>query len=550
MRHAFSKISERSGIALFVVVLVVVCTSGVWSVSHYFNQDGTAHLYNAYLIVEILRGNEQVLQFASLNPVPVPNLTGHWVLAAILPVFGPAIATKLMVTLTFASLVCGVVWLRIQVAGSDRIGLVMATLFGCVLAFNWLWFLGFYNFVLAASGFAFTLGTWWRWRTSLTAGRAIVLALLLILTFFSHLVSFALLVCALIFLLLANIRSTPRPSVLWTLAVVAIPLPLVIAYITSGYEGGGAFSPRWVYLTDAFSPGQWLRQTLAADPLALMSRRSIPFSDSVSSVYAFFTPFLWLVVAVGLVVFEMLRRSRSNSSETTRNWNVSWLLLAGIFLLGWFFGPDDLGKSHGGYLRERTLILGLVCLVPWLDFSAMRRGAAAVAIGGLALILVFQTAVIWEYAFKSEELTAPFVAASKQIDSNEAFGSIITIDDRSRFRSRPLANITPLLGIGKNAPVWDNYEFGYYVFPVIASSTEVRSFVYDFRESNTFDLGDPRDDSDAKLQKLTGILEREHDRFQVLLVWNDRPEVAAVRKRWFEENPFFVSGELQLFRHR
>jgi len=227
-----------------------------------------------------------------------------------------------------------------------------------------------------------------------------------------------------------------------------------------------------------------------------------------------------------------------------------WLFLAVLFILIWFFGPDDLGKSHGGYLRERTLILGLVCLVPWLDVSRLPRRCFAAAALCLTAVLVYQTAVLWEYARRSNELAGPFLAAAAKIDDNEAFGSIILMNEAPRFRARPLLNLTPLIGIGKNAPVWDNYEFGYYLFPVVANSTEMRKFVYDFRESNTFDLRDLSEGKEAKRRDLEAILEKGHNRFRVLLVWNDRPEIAAIRNKWFEEFPFFEAGELRLFRHR
>ncbi|MEO8572922.1 MAG: hypothetical protein ABI481_03060 [Pyrinomonadaceae bacterium] len=549
MRRTLSQIPEKLRAVFLIGLLVALCCSGVWSVSHYFNQDGTAHLYNAYLMGEILKGNEQILQFASLNPQPVPNQTGHWLLALFLPVFGAAIATKLMVTLTFALFVSAIVWLRVQVAGNDRRGLVLAALMGCVLAFNWLWFLGFYNFILAAAGFAFGLGLWWRWRMEMNAFRAACLAAVFVLTFLSHLVSFGLLVGAVFTLAALNFRTLPRASLLWTLAAGAATAPLILSYLVTSRDVG-SFSPRWSFVTDILSPGQWVTQTISADPFALISRKSFPFVEASSSAFTAFTPLVWLLLAICILIGGMVLSRRSSSAGSLSDSHQGWFLLAILFILVWLFGPDDLGKSHGGYLRERTLILGLVCLLPWLDIRRLSKRSFAAAAFCLTAILVYQTAVVWEYAARSNGLAEPFLSAGAAIANNDAFGSIIVIDEPPRFRAQPLFNLTPLVGIGKNAAVWDNYEFGYNLFPVVASSTEMRKFVYDFRESNTFDLRDLIENQEAKRRDLDGVLAREHSRFRVLLVWNDQPEIAAIRNKWFEERPFFEAGDLQLFRHR
>ncbi len=544
-----SQIPEKFRAVLLILLLVALCCSGVWSVSDYFNQDGPAHVYNAYLMVELLKGNQQILQFASLNPQPVPNLTGHWLLALFFSLVGAATATKLMVMLTFALFVCAIVWLRVQVAGYDRRGVAFAALLGSAIAFNWLWFLGFYNFVLAAAGFAFGLGLWWRWRLAMTRFRAVGLAAVLALTFLSHLVSFGLLLGAIFVLVVLEFKTLPRASKVWTLAATVATAPLILIYLASSREGG-SFSPRWSFVSDIFSTGQWATQTISADPFALLARKSFPFIEASSSAFVAFTPFLWMAVAIGIVIAGMMLARRSGTIRWLSDAKRGWLLLAVLFIAAWLLGPDDLGKSHGGYLRERTLILGLVCLIPWLDLRTLsQRSFAGVAII-LSAVLAYQTAVIWDYAGRSSYLAAPFLSAGSQIADDEAFGSIIVLDHTPRFRAQPLLNLTPLIGIGKNAPVWDNYEFGYYLFPVIANSTETRRFVYDFRESNTFELNEPAGYAAEKRHNLESLLEKEHGRFHVLLMWNDQPEIAPIRNKWFEDRPFFESGDLQLFRHR
>ena len=531
-------------IVLLFIGLVSFACSSIWAVEIYVNQDGTPHLYNAYLILEILKGNASIQQFASLNPHMIPNLTGHWILAFFLIFFAPATTTKIMVTLTFGAFVASVGWLRFQVAGREGLG--TALLFGTVLAFNWLWFLGFYNYIMAASSFSFSLGLWWRWRDGMNWRRALILFLFLSFTFLSHLISFGLLIAGILVLLLINIRTISRKSALWTFAVLAATLPLVINYfLVSQAEGG--IDPQWHYLKNPLSISDWLFHLVAADPFLLISRKAAPFIALTTPAFAVFSSSLWLVIALLLLILGTCHWRAKG--VTLRAGMKGWVILGIIMISVWVGGPDDFGKTHGGFLRERTLILGLVCLVPFFQVGRNRF----IVFGThfcLILVILFQTLVLWDYAGQSDRIGKQFLAAKDHIGKKESLGSIIFIGDSGRFRPLPLSNITPLVGIGKDGPVWDNYEFGYYLFPVVTKTPEERKFVFDFRESNTFDLNNPNENIAEKRAKLESVLALNHDGIAILLVWNEQPDFVRLRENWFENEAYFESGDLKLFRHR
>jgi hypothetical protein len=82
---------------IYLLIVVFACLP-IWAVDDFVNQDGSPHLYNAYLIVELLRGNPAFTEIYALNSAPIPNLTGHYLLALFLLVFTPPVVTKIMVT--------------------------------------------------------------------------------------------------------------------------------------------------------------------------------------------------------------------------------------------------------------------------------------------------------------------------------------------------------------------------------------------------------------------------------------------------------------------
>lgn len=516
----------------------------VWSVEQYFNQDGSPHLYNAYIIQELLRSNPAFTEIYSINPAPLPNLSGHYLLAFLLFFFSPAVVTKIIVTLTFAGLVAAVVWLRTQVCGREDLNI--SAMLGAALAFNWMWFLGFYNFIIGVIGFAFTLGLYWRWREQLDLRRCLVLAGLLIVVFFSHLISFAMLAGSLLLLSVFVAPAKLKQTVARTAAIILPVLPLIVWYKLLSQKGGG-LSPVWEYLANPAAISNWVMHLQTADPFQLLSRKAFPFFNGTSVAFTVFSPFLWIFLALLCLSLITLYRRRADGVFSRQS--LPFLLIFFSSVIFWIFAPDNFGKAHGSFLRERVLLCGLICFVPLFraENSRFFKGAAMACLG---FVIVFQTAVLWQYARNADQSGREFLAGQAAVGNGDSLGSIILIEDGCRYKSSPLANLPVLYGIGKDTRMWDNYELGFYLFPTVAKNAADSRFIYDFREAATFDLCDPNERLDEKFARLDSILDSNNDKITVMLVWGDNERVSPLLKKWYEEQPFFQSGRVRLFRHR
>ncbi|MGE3468358.1 MAG: hypothetical protein AB7J13_15670 [Pyrinomonadaceae bacterium] len=531
--------SRTRTILLFVGVMVIACAP-IWSVDRFVNQDGSPHLYNAYLAIEILKGNDTIREFAAINPHLTPNLTGHVGLALLLFLFSPFTVTKIALTLLFMSFVASVLWLRGQVSGYD--GMATILLFAAAIGLNWLWLLGFYNFTLSAAGYAFTLGLWWRWRERISLIRGITLLILIVFTFLSHIVGFVLLAGSIVFLTLAYVRALPRRSIVSTGLTLGFTLPLLANHLLFT-ESAGGLAPKWQFLNDGISLYGLLMQFVSADPLTIMGRRALPFVDTVSGSFILLSPSFWLFISIGLLLVATFKYA----ATLERPDQVRWAGLAAAILLLGVIAPDDMG-SQGSYLRERVLLLGAVSLTPvFLIAGSKTRVVATVCLG---FVVAFQTAAVWEYSRRSNAFAAEFLPAAEAVSATESVAGVYFVDRSSRFRPIPEASAGPLLGIGKNGPVWDNYEFGFSVFPVTARTRDQRTFVSNFREASTFDLSDSSTSVPEKLARLTAVLEKDHDRIDVLIVWNEIAGFAPIREKWFADEAYFVSGRLSAYRHR
>ncbi len=537
-------IGKYRNITLFLVVFIFCCLP-IWFVDRYINQDGSPHLYNSFLLLELLKGNNTFVELYSINPYPIPNLSGHWLMAFLLLFLSSGFVSKLMVTITFGGLVAASGWLRRQTSEAVE-GINLSFLLGTVFAFNWLWFMGFYNFILGLIGFTFGVGLFWKWRESLNFKKSLILFLLVIFVYFSHLISFGMFLWSVLIISLISITRERKKNYFWA-AVAFIPsIPLIIGYKLST-ESGGSIVPTWRYLNNPFSIAEWTLQLQAADPYQLISKRAFPFSSGESAAYSVFTPFLWLLLVIILLsAGTWIYRRKSNFDLREK---LPWIILTISSIIFWVFSPDDFGKSHGGFLRERVLLCGLVCFIPVFEIGKL-KWLKIISNIILAGIIIFQTAVLWEYALMANEIGRNYLTAKPYLLEDDKLGTIVFIENGCRYKSSPLTNLTPILGIGKHTRIWDNYELGYYLFPVIVNNQDERNFIFEYRASNSLDICRGPAEISLQLANLQTTFERHHQKFTVLLVWNGNQSLEPIISKWFEVEPFFQNDNVKLYRHK
>jgi hypothetical protein len=107
--------------------------------------DGPSHIYNADVTNYILSGNKFISQFYSISRTPSPNFTDHYLLVVIRHIFSFENAGKV---LQIVYVVSFTVLFRSLVFAYNPAGIGL-TIFSIPFAFNFLYYLGFYNFCLS-----------------------------------------------------------------------------------------------------------------------------------------------------------------------------------------------------------------------------------------------------------------------------------------------------------------------------------------------------------------------------------------------------------------
>lgn len=557
---------RRLSASLVFALALASALSAVWCVPRFVTQDGAAHVYNARLLLELRDPAAPVNQFYSAHWTPLPNLAGHIALMGLLSLLTPRVADLLMISLTLSAFACAVWWLRLRVAGWGGAGWAGAL---CVLlALNWMWLMGFYSFSLGAAMFALTLGAWWHLRERFDWRAALAVTLLLLAGYFCHAVSFGLTAVGLGVLALATPDARWGVRCLWTAASFVPLAPLVMIYRGLMRSGGGEAHMVWRNMTSFWSPRAWLMRWQAAETLQLGGRKFLPFSSTESAWHALFSPtFLAALSLTVLLAASLFAARREEGGLLCNGWmraRRGWLLLALLLFAGWAFAPDDLGEQHGMFLRPRVLLLALVAVVPVLRFD-LRTRASYVGVVLLTAALLFQLAWTWDYALAASRAAGEFSRASEFVGRDRRVATLLLPaqgsgdgdarapsrgDYLARFTVRPVAHLDALYGVGTGNVVWNNYEAAYYIFPVKfrTEAAALRALELD-RLNGALRPASPQT-AEGLASRRAGLLARDHEEIDELLVWGADARLDADIARWFDPQPVFDSGRLRLFRRR
>ncbi|WP_406697696.1 hypothetical protein V5E97_02440 [Singulisphaera sp. Ch08] len=531
--------SRRWGLCVFFVALLPALII-LWATPWFVTQDGPAHLYNAQIISRSFEPHSRFREVYHVRWEPLPNWVGHLSLATLLQVIPAREADRVMTTLTLVGFAASIVWLRWRVVGWR--GMPMAALLAVLLSLNLPWLLGFTSFMLGACLFPITLGIWWHGREQLWPRRVAVLWALMVLGYFSHLVSLGLTVVGLVVLALFAPGERRFARAGWT-ALGLLPLvPLGWIYIGLTRKGG-PMVPFWKQLTDPLSLHSWHAQLSWADPISLASRFILPFYEKGYYGFALLAPVVALAIALILEAVTMVRGRSTSSAVSTWPDRRGWGILAAILILGGAAGPDTLGESHGNYLPQRVLLLGLVALVPLLDLEAKTWTGRAAALA-LVWAVAIQSGFLWEYAATSNRSVNALLQARNAIGSNQKVATLL-MGIPSRFRSNSILHADNLLGVDTGNIIWNNYETRHYYFPV-QFHLEV-----DRPNPETLELLSIRDDPDegghnALLWR--HVLESHHQSIDAILTWGKNAELDRISDLWFK--PVYENGNVRVLRHR
>lgn len=525
---------------LLLCVLLSPAAAAIWSLRWFFTQDGPAHAYNALIMGEILKGDSPFGDFFTVSWLPIPNLLGHYLLMALVQLLSPRAADQVLMTLTLFGLAASIVWLRRQVMGGA--GLALVTPLAALLALNWMWLMGFYNFLLGAALFPLTLGLWWRWRARLGPKRAAALAACLLLGYLCHPLPLGLALFGLTVLALL----TPGPDfwrrAWWTFAAFLPVLPLVAFYRLHMRARGGEVLLDYAGL-DPLSPRGWWRHWLNPDMLSFTygGKTTLPFIESQAPWFALLAP--TVLAAAALLCWAAATFIGGRGERAAARERRGWVVLASLIFLAYLFAPSGPGWQHGGYIRERLLLLAAAASAAVWKLDARRRLARA----GAALLVVavlVQSAFLWEYALDSQRRVGEFLRARKHVQAGRRV--LCLVPRQRRFRPNSVEHAPEMLGALTGSFVWNNYEAFFYFFPV--RFRYLNAQCDDRRLRPRLYVGNGAGDYDPYKRAWWDCwLTQAHEDIDEVVVYGTDPLIEQITRRRYGPEPSFAEGKIRVF---
>jgi hypothetical protein len=433
----------------------------VWSRSVFFTNDGSAHLYNARILTDMLMGTDAAYaDFFSFNTFPEPNWTGHLLLMPLLAAFGPFVAEKVVVSLYVVLFLFGFRWMAMGAKGFNPAFTYLIFPF----VFNFPLYTGFFNFCLGLGIMFITVGHWMRrYRWSRPGRGNLLMACLLLLGYFTHLSTFIMtgvVLGAFVMHGLADVFLSEKKIIDWTketgqLALAsALPLVLAVWYFIDN-DGGGTLEntiPTLHQLSDL----TWLK------PIVVFhTGHEQEFTSSLMDVgiAAISASVLFRAFAVNRADDDSVRISYSRYDAEGKDVSRSFLIAAVLFFILYLKLPDDM--SGGGFVQVRMALVFMLAVVAWLATWPVPRVLATLLVPITFYCIVQLNEARSPYMAEQGAIVRELMPAADHLPEGAVVLPII------RNHHWFMGHASNYLGTRKPLVIVDNYEACTGYFPVI-----------------------------------------------------------------------------------
>jgi len=349
-------------VALVVVTLIQL--GPIWTTRYPALADFPNHLARAFIIYH----HNEIPEYKAIYEVnwrPIPNLAIDLVIPTLLNFVSLQLATKIFLSMIVVLFNWGCHTLGAAAHGKPN-WIALTTSF---FTYNFAFSFGFVNYLFGLGVFFVTLGVWLRFQGNWSPSRMLLFSFLVVISYLSHLSSYAFLGIAVFILTVRqsiHTRSFQIQQVLGLLSFVP-PLIALVFYMHANLRGG--------------APMEWWR------PLAV--KKLIGLSYPFISHYIYFDLAVGLLFIVGLLFLL----------TTSRGVNTG-LLLVGCALAASYFVSPMSGGGLFSYLDRRFVVPAIVLIV--LAFKIPVSGTMGKTIAPslvicLLVLSIVRTGAVWKF---------------------------------------------------------------------------------------------------------------------------------------------------------
>src|SRR5216684_284466 len=415
------------------LVLAVVAIAPVWSAQYLPTADGPSHLYNSWVLRELIGGRNAILaQAYAIDWRPHPNWSGHVVLALLMTLVPPLVAEKMLMS-GIVLLFLYAIWRYCGTLGDDaRAFAFLAFPFAYHLPLQ----MGFYNFSIGVALYFLILALWWERRDRPDARTIATIAALLLLCYFSHVMPAILAAGSIGLLTLATLPGR-RMAVHARHLIALLPLvPLVVWFACT----------RGIVL----APGTW---SIRGHFSYIEQMWVILTFDGYQTRLGFA---LFVMLAALIAVTLVRRRWRWSESD-------AFIVLTIAIIVIYLRAPN--ATSGGSMVLERMALFVVLSPLVWLAPRLPHRVTTALVILFALVSIGYSGYLVRRYRGLSRR-TRELIQAAAPLGRNATMLPIVR-------DVRPPGSIVPALAHAIDYAILEkgdvdiaNYEAGLGYFPV------------------------------------------------------------------------------------
>lgn len=423
--------------------------------------DGPAHLYNSTLISNLLfGGNTTVAHFFALNTMPVPNWTGHFILSFFNLFLSGNIAEKILIVLYLVGLPFSFRYL-IKALNPQN---AMLSFLIFPFTYSFLFLLGFYNFSLALIFFFFALGYWIKNQDKqYTLHTFILLGVLVLLTYFSHVFVFGMLLFVMVAhtvftVLFANLDNLGfLVKEIFRRIKIIVMVSLLPFLLFAGYVYSTHGSTSNLSFIDPDTLMDWIKNI----------RPIIVYNPAEEEMYTKKIAYLLLGLAVIAVYDRVNHLLKNDQSFSDKFFAVLkhffrlgdfWLFAAGGMLYLYFKLPDSDGSA--GYISVRLGLLFFLFVCVWLGAQNIPKWFGSIVI---LLILFCHFNINRYHRTVLKDLDKMAVNCHKAAEKIAPQSVVLPLNFSDNWLVGHFSNY---LGSEKPMVILENYECSTGYFPV------------------------------------------------------------------------------------
>lgn len=416
-------------------------------VSHYFpTADGPAHLYNSRLILDLLTNNQSQLgEFLEFNSFLNPNLIGHLILSGLMLVFPAFIAEKIILSIYLIGLPLSFRFFfkKLQLKNIYLIYFIFP------FTYSFLFYFGFYNFLIGLVFFFFTLAYWIEsLKNELHLKQGLFLFVLTVCIFISHLFVLLMLSLCLLSFNISQIKSlfssAPQQKkaslkhLSLQLLILAPTLILSVVFLVNNLVQTGEFN----YLA---SPELWE-----------MIQQVQPVKGVKYGKEAIFSKWIFILLTASSLYLIAFQLKEIKSSVNQKS--ILWGLISILCLIALFILPDS--SQSMGFISSRVLLFFFLF---YLIFLATKKFPTWLKVVSFLLINYVNIALLKVYYLNAQENKELVEGISEAAQKVDAYRIILPINTSENWQ---FAHISNYLGAEKPVIVTENYEATLSYFPL------------------------------------------------------------------------------------